>query len=363
MSTTNVNFTIDDFTGDAGSGGTHGLVPAPDAGDAAAGKVLNADGTWDNVDADDITATDFFTAKSGAVTAVYKEAGTSAGKPFYQKVGGTIDDIVVWITGPDRWRYLEAGIEVYHSDDDVANPTLVTTWIQDAGGLPLPTVSQLYTGTAQEIMELLALADLDAGAVTSVNGATGVVVLDAADVGADPAGSAAAAQAFAIQRANHTGTQLAATISDFAATVRSTVLTGLSLATSTAITAADSVLAAFGKLQAQITSLASNGRAVAIRTYTGTTDTLVLADAGNMVRGNNAGGNTCTIPPNASVAFPTGTQILFSQRGAGQMTIAAGAGVTINSYGAALKLVGQYAQAIATKVDTNEWSIDGNLTT
>ena len=201
------------------------------------------------------------------------------------------------------------------------------------------------------------------GAVDSVNGQTGIVVLDASDVGADPAGSAAAAQAFAIQRANHTGTQLAATISDFAATVRSTVLTGLSLATSTAITAADSVLAAFGKLQAQITSLASNGRAVAIRTYTGTTDTLVLADAGNMVRGNNAGGNTCTIPPNASVAFPTGTQILFSQRGAGQMTIAAGAGVTINSYGAALKLVGQYAQAIATKVDTNEWSIDGNLTT
>ena len=53
------------------------------------------------------------------------------------------------------------------------------------------------------------------GAVDSVNGQTGIVVLDASDVGADPAGSAAAAQAFAIQRANHTGTQLAATISDF----------------------------------------------------------------------------------------------------------------------------------------------------
>jgi hypothetical protein len=37
----------------------------------------------------------------------------------------------------------------------------------------------------------------------------------AAQVGADPTGSATAAQAFAIQRANHTGTQLAATISDF----------------------------------------------------------------------------------------------------------------------------------------------------
>lgn len=54
-------------------------------------------------------------------------------------------------------------------------------------------------------------------------------------------------------RANHTGTQLAATISDFAATVLATVLTGLSLATGTAITAADTVLSAMGKLQKQIT--------------------------------------------------------------------------------------------------------------
>lgn len=38
---------LDDFTGDSGSGGIRGLVPAPAAGDAAAGKFLAADGTWD----------------------------------------------------------------------------------------------------------------------------------------------------------------------------------------------------------------------------------------------------------------------------------------------------------------------------
>ncbi|MDP4109320.1 MAG: hypothetical protein Q8878_04750 [Bacillota bacterium] len=43
-------------------------------------------------------------------------------------------------------------------------------------------------------------------------------------------------------------------ISDFAAAVRSTVLTGLSTATNTAVTATDTVLSAFGKLQAQITA-------------------------------------------------------------------------------------------------------------
>lgn len=34
------------FTGDSGSGGVKGLVPAPSAGDAAASKYLKADGTW-----------------------------------------------------------------------------------------------------------------------------------------------------------------------------------------------------------------------------------------------------------------------------------------------------------------------------
>jgi hypothetical protein len=34
------------FTGDSGSGGTKGLVPAPASGDTTAGKFLKADGTW-----------------------------------------------------------------------------------------------------------------------------------------------------------------------------------------------------------------------------------------------------------------------------------------------------------------------------
>lgn len=55
-------------------------------------------------------------------------------------------------------------------------------------------------------------------------------------------------------RANHTGTQLASTISDFASAVLSTILTGISFVTSTAVTATDSILVAIGKLQAQNTA-------------------------------------------------------------------------------------------------------------
>jgi hypothetical protein len=37
---------LNPMAGDAGAGGTQGLVPAPSAGDAAAGKFLSAGGAW-----------------------------------------------------------------------------------------------------------------------------------------------------------------------------------------------------------------------------------------------------------------------------------------------------------------------------
>jgi hypothetical protein len=55
-------------------------------------------------------------------------------------------------------------------------------------------------------------------------------------------------------RANHTGTQLASTISDFASGILSTVLTGYALGSNAVLAAADSILQAFGKIQAQINS-------------------------------------------------------------------------------------------------------------
>lgn len=58
-----------------------------------------------------------------------------------------------------------------------------------------------------------------------------------------------------LDRTNHTGTQLAATISDFAAAVRAVPLTGLSVVTGSAVVATDTILQAFGKLQGQINTV------------------------------------------------------------------------------------------------------------
>lgn len=54
-----------------------------------------------------------------------------------------------------------------------------------------------------------------------------------------------------LDRANHTGTQLASTISNFSTAVLGTVLTGLSVVTGSPVVATDTILQAIGKLQGQ----------------------------------------------------------------------------------------------------------------
>jgi hypothetical protein len=97
-------------------------------------------------------------------------------------------------------------------------------------------------------------------------------------------------------------------------------------------------------------------------TQTATTYTLALADVAKVVTLSNASAITLTVPPNSSVAFPVGTQIVLAQLGAGQVTIAPGSGVTLNSFGTALKVAGQYGVATCLKTATDTWLVFGNLT-
>lgn len=99
-----------------------------------------------------------------------------------------------------------------------------------------------------------------------------------------------------------------------------------------------------------------------LNAQTGTTYTLVLADAHKLVTLSNASGITLTVPPNSSVAFDTGDQVNLLQLGAGQVTVAAGSGVTLRSEGSKVKLAGQYALATLVKIASDEWVLVGNLT-
>ena len=98
-----------------------------------------------------------------------------------------------------------------------------------------------------------------------------------------------------------------------------------------------------------------------LNAQTGTTYTLVLADAHKLVTQSNASAITTTIPPNTDVAFQIGDQVNLLQLGAGQVTVAPGSGVTIRSEGTKLKLKGQYAAATCIKIASDEWVLVGNL--
>ena len=98
-----------------------------------------------------------------------------------------------------------------------------------------------------------------------------------------------------------------------------------------------------------------------INAQTGTTYTFVLADAGKMVTSSNGSAQTLTVPPNSSVAYATGTQIIVQAIGSGTATLAEGSGVTINSKDSNKDIDGQYAAATLIKTATNVWSLIGAL--
>ena len=88
--------------------------------------------------------------------------------------------------------------------------------------------------------------------------------------------------------------------------------------------------------------------------------TLVLADAGKIVEMNVASANDLTVPLDSSVAFPVGTNITILQTGAGQTTLVATGGVTIDAT-PGLKLRAQWSSATLIKRATDTWVAIGDL--
>jgi len=96
----------------------------------------------------------------------------------------------------------------------------------------------------------------EAGGVNTVNGQSGNVTLDTSEIPENPSYLYYTQARFDSAFTAKSTTNLAEGTNQYftAARVRAVVLTGLSLATNAVISATDTVLSAFGKLQAQITA-------------------------------------------------------------------------------------------------------------
>lgn len=88
--------------------------------------------------------------------------------------------------------------------------------------------------------------------------------------------------------------------------------------------------------------------------------TLVLTDKDKLVEMNSGSSNTLTIPTNAAVEYPVGTEIKVVQTGSGQTTIAGASGVTVNGT-PGLKLRAQWSVATLIKRASNTWLVRGDL--
>lgn len=93
-----------------------------------------------------------------------------------------------------------------------------------------------------------------------------------------------------------------------------------------------------------------------------TSYTLVLSDAGKTINMNSGSANNLTVPLNGSVPFVIGQRLDIVQTGAGQTTIVATGGVTINSKNSNKKIAARYSGATLIKTDTDTWLLIGDLT-
>lgn len=95
-----------------------------------------------------------------------------------------------------------------------------------------------------------------------------------------------------------------------------------------------------------------------LNAQSGTAYTLAATDTGKLVTFANASAITVTVEPEATVAFTAGAAVGIAQLDAGQVTITAGSGVTINGGSA---LTGQYSAAQLYYLDSDTWLAVGDF--
>jgi len=89
--------------------------------------------------------------------------------------------------------------------------------------------------------------------------------------------------------------------------------------------------------------------------------TFALADADNFIYSNSSSALTFTIPTNASVSFPIGTEIHIYRFGSGELSIAPASGVSLSSDGGKRNVSAQHTAVTIKKILSDTWVLIGAL--
>lgn len=115
------------------------------------------------------------------------------------------------------------------------------------------------------------------------------------------------------------------------------------------------LVAATGRTSLNVSARSSN------YDITGTAYDLDAADDNNYGRTTNAAAKTITVRPNSTHALPTDSTFYFRNIGAGNLTIVAGGGVTINPPQDGTLVVAQHGTVALRKVGINEYDLIGQV--
>ncbi len=110
-----------------------------------------------------------------------------------------------------------------------------------------------------------------------------------------------------------------------------------------------------------LATLGAQPLAQSVNAQTGTSYTLVAADAGKLVTLSNGSAVTLSVPQDSDATIAIGTYVDLYALGAGQVTVQAGSGATLRTSGLTAKSRAQYARFGVQKVSANTWSLFGDL--
>ena len=240
--------------------------------------------------------------------------------------------------------------------------------VSTTGGTPPPAVEYLTDApidgaTYARKDGVWVPVDALVSGVTSVNSQTGVVVLDAADVGADPAGAGSTAASAAV--AAHTALAdphpeyLTPAAADTAYAPAAHVGAGGAAHSNAVAAGAAGFMTGADKTKLDGISANATGLAV-VQTFTGA-KTLALADINTYNVSQDAAPQAVTLPAQATVSWTADAEIHIERGAAGAVTIVGAVGVQINGAVAGTFTLGaQYSVVTLKRKAPNLWTLFGN---